>query len=296
VIPRRQRYIRLLLSIFALAGQSAAQNQEAIGVTEITPRVLVFATSSGNVIASVGPDGALLIGTPSAASTAQISSMLSSRTNSALRYVVIYPEDLAHCEGDAGWGKRGAFVAMQENALGRLGGHAMGPPAPLPPRLVELGVYRPRIAFSEVLSFDLNGDSVHVVHQPPAYSDADAITHFHVANTIYLGEVFPGDGYPEISSAQGGELDGFLKQLVWTSKTTHIVPARGKVTTGADVAAFRDMIVTVRARVKQMIDSGKTEDQALDARPTAEFDARWGHGRVAPDAFVHEIYSAVKGR
>jgi hypothetical protein len=38
----------------------------------------------------------------------------------------------------------------------------------------------------------------------PGYSDADAIVHFHVANLVYLGEVFPGDGYPEIDPAQGG--------------------------------------------------------------------------------------------
>jgi len=81
-----------------------------------------------------------------------------SRTKSAARYVVIYPQDPAHSEGDAGWGPRGAFVAMQENALERLGGHVMGAPRPLPPRLVELGVDRPRVAFSEVLTFDLNGE------------------------------------------------------------------------------------------------------------------------------------------
>jgi hypothetical protein len=101
---------------------------------------------------------------------------------------------------------------MQETALERLGGHAMGPPAPLPPRLIELKVDRPRIAFSEVLTFDLNGEAIHIVHQAPGYSDADAVTHFHVANAIYLGEVFPGDGYPEIDPSQGGKLDGLVKQ------------------------------------------------------------------------------------
>ncbi len=250
--------IIFMASILGLAAESAATAQQLVDVTEITPNVLVFATSSGNVVVSVGPDGALLVGTPSAASTARISSILGSRTRSNARYVVIYPEDLAHSDGDAGWGQRGAFVAMQENALERLGGHAMGAPRPLPPRLIELRVDRPRIAFSEVLTFDLNGEAIHVVHQPPGYSNADAVTHFHVANTIYLGEVFPGDGYPEIDSTQGGKLDGLVKALVWTGSSIHIVPARGKVTTGADVKAFRDMIVTVRERIQHMIEAGRS--------------------------------------
>jgi cyclase len=279
-----------------LTGNSAAIAQELAGVTEITPNVIVFATSSGNVVASVGPDGALLVGTASAASTAQVSSMLASRTKSVVRYVVIYAQDPAHSEGDAGWGQRGAFVAMQENALERLGGHVMGAPRPLPPRLVELGVDRPRVAFSDVLTFDLNGEAIHIVHQPAGYSNADAVTHFHAASVIYLGEVFPGDGYPEIDLAQGGKLDGLVKALAWTGSSTHIVPARGKVTTGVDVKGFRDMIVTVRDRVQHMIEAGRTENQVLAEHPTAEFDGRWGHGRVRPDGFVHEIYSALKGR
>jgi hypothetical protein len=44
---------------------------------------------------------------------------------------------------------------------------------------------------------------------------------------IYLGEVFPGDGYPEIDPAQGGKLDGLVKALSWTGSSIHIVPARG---------------------------------------------------------------------
>ncbi len=287
----------LIALVLALIGKSVADTPEAVSVTDITPNVVVFATSRGNVVASVGADGALLVGTPSAASTPQISSILASRTSSAVRYVVIAPQDLAQSEGDAGWGKRGAFVAMQENALERLGGHAMGAPHPLPRRLIELGVDRPRVAFSEVLTFDVNGEAIHIVHQPPGYSNADAIVHFHVANLMYLGEVFPGDGYPAIDPKQGGKLSGLVTALGrWTGGDMRIVPARGKVTNGADVKAFHDMIVTVRDRVQHMIEAHRTEDEVVAEHPTAEFDAQWGHGRMRPEAFVRAVYSALKAQ
>jgi hypothetical protein len=264
-------------------------------VTEVTATVLVFATSGGNVVASVGPDGAFLIGTPSAASTEKISSTLASRTKNALRYVVISPEETADSEGDAGWAKRGAFVAMQEKALERLGGHKMGPPKPLPPRLIELGVDRPRVAFSEVVTFDVNGDAVHVVHQSPGYSNADAIAHFHAANLFYFGEVFPGDGYPNIDPQMGGNLDGFSKTLSpWTDSERHIVPARGSITNGTELKAFLDMLAAVRASVQAMITSGRSESEVVSAHPTKEFDAKWGHGRVNPDSFVTSVYRALK--
>ena len=289
--------LRAALVVLVLGVAAHAAGQETVHLTELAPHVLLFATAGGNVVASVGPDGALLVGTPSAPSTSQISSALATRTKSGVRYVVIFPEDLAHSNGDAGWGRRGAFVAMQENALGRLGGHAMGAPKPLPRRLVELGVDRPRISFSEVLSFDLNGDAIHIVHQAPGYSDADAIAHFHIANLVYLGEVFPGDGYPAIDAAQGGKLDGLLKTLdAWTGDRIRVVPARGNVTSGAEVKTFHDMIATVRDRVQRMIQADQTQDQVVAAHPSSEFDARWGRGRVTPDEFVREIYRDLRAK
>lgn len=287
----------LLCLVLGFISPWARAASENVSVTEVTAGVLVFSTSGGNVVASVGPDGALLVGTPSVASTPQISTILSGRTKSPVRYVVIAPEDPIRSQGDAGWGRRGAFVAMQENALRRLGGDTMGAPPPLSPRFVKLGVDRPRVAFSEVLAFDMNRESIHVVRQKPGYSDADAIVHFHVAKLVYLGEVFPGDGYPAIDATQGGTLDGLVKTLDgWTDSTFHVVPARGKLTNGASVKAFCDMILTVRDRVQRMIAAGQSEEKVVAAHPTTDFDSRWGHGRVQPDDFVRTIYRALTER
>ncbi len=168
---------------------------------------------------------------------------------------------------------------------------------PLPARLRRLGVDRPRISFSAVLSFDLNGEAIHVVRQTPGYSDADAIVHFHAAHLVYMGEVFPGDGYPMINPAQNGTLDGLVKTLSsWTGDRFRVVPARGPVTDGNRVKAFLDMIATVRDRVQKMHNAGQTEQQIIASHPTTDFDAQWGHGRVSPDAFVHEVYRSVTGQ
>lgn len=288
------RFENMLLRCFLMFAAVAAASAETVGVTELAPHVLVFATQTGNVVASVGPDGALLIGTPSVSSTPQIESILAEHTKSPVRYIVIAPEPTAESEGDAGWGKRGAFVVMHEKALERLGGHAMGPSKPLPLRLIQLSVDRPRVAFSEVITFDINGDAIHIVHQPPGFSDADSIVHYHRDSVIYLGEVFPGDGYPLLDPELGCKLDGFLKTLgSWTGPRMRVVPARGSAVTGADVKAFHDMIATVRDRVQRLIDARETEQQIVAQHPAADFDAKWGHGRVSPDAFVREVYTAL---
>src|SRR5437867_1192048 len=81
----------MMALVFGLLFARVGHAQEKVSITEITPNVLVFATRTGNVIALVGPDGALLIGTPSADSTAHISNELANRTKSPMRYVVIAP-------------------------------------------------------------------------------------------------------------------------------------------------------------------------------------------------------------
>ena len=126
------RRIVLLFTSLAMIPVLAFAADE-VQVTEVTPTTLIFSTNAGNVVASVGPEGALLVGTPSASSTASISQILASRTQSPFRYVVIWPEPESRSDGDAGWRKRGAFVAMHENALRRVGGAAMGAPQALRP-------------------------------------------------------------------------------------------------------------------------------------------------------------------
>jgi cyclase len=282
------------LTLLLASGLAA---QEHVTVTGITPHLLLIGTSTGNVVASVGPDGALLTGTPSVASTAAISRILASRTGSPRRYVVIASEDATHSDGDAGWGKRGAFVAMQEIALGRLGGHMMGPPMPLPQRLIQLGVDRPRMSFSDVLSFDLNGEAIHFIHQPAGTGDADVLVHFHVANLLYFGEAFPGDGYPYLDAAHGANLDALLKTVgSWTDPKFRVVPVYGPLMNGADVQAYCSMLTSVRGSVQQRIRAGQSEQQILASRPTAKFDARWGHGRVSPDQFVRELVAMLSAK
>ena len=284
----------MLIGVFMLFHICVTSGQQRLHVTEISAHLYVFATSTGNVIASVGPDGALLVGTPSVDSTPGISAFLAGRTRSPIRYVVISPESPSDSEGDAGWGRRGAFVAMQENALGRLGGHVMGPPRPLPPRLRRLRVERPRVSFSDVLCFDLNGEAIHVVRQSPGYSDADAIVHYHVANVVYMGEAFPGDGYPIIDDEQDGSLDGLVKTLsAWTDSRFRVVPARGAITNGNTLKLYVDMITTVEGRVRKLYSAGRTKEQIIRSHPTAGFDAQWGHGRESADGFVQELYKAV---
>ena len=71
---------------------------------------------------------------------------------------------------------------------------------------------------------------------------------------------------------------------------TLIVPGHGRITDIADAAYYRDMVTIVRDRVQDMIKKGMSLNQVKAARPTRDYDPRYG----SPDAFVEAAYRSLK--
>ncbi len=254
-------------------------------MVELTPGVLVITTPAGNSIASVGPDGAVVIGTQSPATTAPIQAELSRRTRSARRYVLLAPGDSTVVAGDAGWGALGAVVVAHEWNRPKLEEWSKLPGAP--PTVL------PPITYSEVIAFDLNGESIHVVHMPPGYSNDDAIAHFHHAGIVHLGRAFTADGYPAIDFSQNGSIDGVIetvRRFIDSPDDNRFVPARGPVASTAQLREYHRMLTDIRDRVRGLVKSGASEAQVVAAKPTAAYDAKWGRGPVPPDGFVRMVF------
>jgi glyoxylase-like metal-dependent hydrolase (beta-lactamase superfamily II) len=132
---------------------------------------------------------------------------------------------------------------------------------------------------------------MHAVHQPPGHTRADFIVHFENAGVLWLGNAFLPRAYPEIDVARGGSIDSLITEVGGFTDfgDTKIVPGRGPVSTSKDVAAYRDMLVAVRDRVRALSATGQTIAQIIAAKPTAAYDARYGNG----DRFVEQVYRSL---
>jgi hypothetical protein len=273
--------MRAWLCAGLLAGLPAAASAQLVTVQEPAPGVLVLTTFAGNSIASVGPDGAVLVGVQSPATTAAIEAELARRTRSPRRYVVLAPGDSGAVAGDAGWGALGATVIAHEWTRPRLESWGARPGG------------LPVVTYSEVIAFDLNGGSVHVVHMPPGYSDDDAIVHFHHADMVHLGSSLTTDGYPHVDLAQNGSIDGIIetvRRFIESPAASRFVPRRGAIIRTAELREYHRMLSAVRDTVRALARGGASEDRVVAARPTAAFDARWGGGRITPEQFVRMVY------
>jgi cyclase len=224
----------------------------------------------------------VLMGVQSPATTAAIEAELARRTTSPRRYVVLAPGDSGAVSGDGGWGALGATVVAHEWTRPRLEKWGGTKPPPLPP-----------VTYSEVIAFDLNGGSMHVVHMPPGYSDDDAIVHFHHANIVHLGSSLTTDGYPHVDLGQNGSIDGIIetvRRFIESPADSRFVPRRGAVIRTAELREYHRMLTAVRDTVRRLAKDGATEDQVVARRPTTAFDARWGKGRITPEQFVRMVY------
>ena len=63
--------------------------------------------------------------------------------------------------------------------------------------------------------------------------------------------------------------------------------------TPADLAAFRKMLATVHDRLASLLDAGKTLQQAIAARPTADLDPTWAKGFFTGGMFTRVAYDGL---
>jgi hypothetical protein len=276
--------IAALLSVSPLRAQSSGAPPRK---TNLARDTYLFSTAEGNLVLYDGASGFVVAGVQSPALVRAARAQVDLRSGRR-GYVVALVSDSAASYGDGGWSSTGAVTIAHENLRRRFAQQPTHTGSVLP--VTSLG-------FSEVIQIYVPGEDTHAVHQKPGYSDADVSVHLERAGVLMLASIFTSDGYPMIDSAHGGNFGG----LVETARTFSInfgpaqtiVPARGPAVTGRVLKDYVGMLTAVTNRVQQSVNAGSTLAQVIAARPSAEFDARWGHGPVTPNAFVTEVYNSL---
>ena len=271
----------LVVALFALGRDAPAQ----VRVSSLSDQLILIQTPHSNLVASVGSEGAALVGEVDIASGAAIADSLKDRAGSQRRFVIATVGLASAGQCDAGWDSRGAWVVMQEFAVRRI-----DRPCTSPAR-------HPRSEFSQFFSLTLNDEPMHAVRQEPGYATSDVLVHFEKSNVIYLGESYSGDGYPRIDTTLGGTVDGLLKTLEpWARQRSgsRFVGARGNVASFSDIVAFRDMVKAVSERVQLLKSQGRGIAEVLASQPTKAYDDKWGHGLVTAETFVRDLYQGSR--
>jgi glyoxylase-like metal-dependent hydrolase (beta-lactamase superfamily II) len=274
--------------------QAAATNE--IVVQPLRGNISAIIGSGGNIAVLPGPDGMLLIDAGIAVSQAKIASALKNISADPIRTLVNTHWHFDHTDGNKWLHDAGASIIAHENTRKRLavrhrvqGWRFTFPPAPK-------GAL-PTTLFNKDLTLDLNGMTIHLNYYEPAHTDSDISVHFPDADVFHTGDTWWNGIYPFIDYSSGGNIDGTIAaaeaNLAKVSDSTIVVPGHGPVGNKAEMIAFRDMLVAIREKVAALKEAGKTLAQTQAAKPTADFDEKWGKFVITPDAFTELVYQGV---
>jgi cyclase len=152
----------------------------------------------------------------------------------------------------------------------------------------------PVVTFNDAVTFHINGDEVTAIHLPAAHTDGDAAVYFRRANVVHMGDVYVRPGYPLVDLSSGGSLSGIVRGveriLAQIDDSTKVIPGHGTTGNRTTLQAYRDVIVTIRDRVRRQVAAGATLEQIVASKPTAEFDATWTGTFIKPADIVRFAY------
>ena len=73
----------------------------------------------------------------------------------------------------------------------------------------------------------------------------------------------------------------------------HPDPRHGAIGNKDQLSESHDMLIAIRDKVAALKKQGRTVDEAVAAKPTASFDAKWHTGFVSPEMFTRLVYQGV---
>lgn len=295
---------------------NAAEMNQALGLFHVKGQVYVLTGADVNVTVQIGNEAIVFVDTPDPSDVEEMMSLIREISNAPVRQVITTALDPLHLAGNdavenlgfRGFGGRGAGVDIaiggnttgvtllaHENVLNRF-------------YLADNDIESLTLTttyFTPSFDFYMNDEGIAVYHMPKAHTDGDSIVFFRSSDVISLGDLLVPGQYPDIDVSSGGTVNGFIEALNFTLALmipgpnaeggTYVVPGHGRIGDEIDVVEYRNMLVIVRDRVKNMIDQGSNLNQILASGLTVDYDTEYGGPRGGPTSseFITAIYQSL---
>jgi glyoxylase-like metal-dependent hydrolase (beta-lactamase superfamily II) len=294
---------------------SQAKNPDtgALDVLRVQGNVYLLAGGGGNVVVQTGPSGTIMVDSKSASLTDRMLEEIKkvALSSKPVRYVLNTSADSDHVGGNESLSKvlgsatswliintpsatqTAVNIIAHDKVLARMN-HL---PSTAWPTETFVGNEK---------EFYFNDEPVFMYHVPAAHTDGDSIVFFRRSDVIATGDIFRTDSYPVIDVDKGGNVQGVIDGLNFVLDLavpahheeggTFVVPGHGRICDEFDVLEYRDMVTIVRDRIQAMIAKKMTLAQIKAARPTLDYDSRYGatSGPWTTEMFVEAVYRSVR--
>lgn len=292
----------LLIPMLAMAQQQQDFSKVEIKVTKVSGNIYMLEGQGGNIAASVGEDGIVIVDDEFAPLADKIQAALKNigATDKPVRFVINTHFHGDHTGGNVPFATSGSTIIAQDNVRKRLetggpggnGGSMKTQNDPQPK------IALPIITFEKDVTVHLNGEDIRALHFPAGHTDGDAVIFFPKNNVVHMGDDFVRYGFPFVDVTNGGSVQGMAaaceKVAAMLPADVKVIPGHGELSNLDDVRAFAKMLRDTTTVVQKALDQHKTLDQMKSEKILAPWQ-KYGSGFINTDAYIETVYNSLTG-
>jgi cyclase len=292
----------LLVPGVALAQQQPDYSKVEIKVSKVSGNIYMLQGAGGNIAASLGDDGILIVDTEYSPLADKIQAALKGIgiTDKPVRFAIDTHYHSDHTDGNAAWGARGVVIISNENlrkrleegsAIGNGPGGAINLKQPPQPK-----VALPMITYDDRITLHLNDEEIRVMHFPAAHTDGDSVVYFAKNNVVHMGDEYIRYGFPFVDVNGGGSVQGMIaaceKVLATIPADAKVIPGHGELATMDDLREYTKMMKDTLAVEQKAIAEHKTVEQMKSEKIMAPWQ-KYSGTFVSSDAWIETIYNSL---
>jgi len=269
-------------------------------VTKVSGNVYMLEGAGGNIGASVGEDGIVIVDDQYAPMADKIKAALRGITDKPVRFVINTHYHGDHTGGNAIFQQTAPIIA-QDNVRKRLeeggtAGNLGGVKFENKPAAKET---LPIITFDHDVTVHLNGEDIRALHFPHGHTDGDSVIFFPKSNVVHMGDDFVTYGFPFVDLAGGGSVAGMIAALEEIipklPADVKVIPGHGPVSNLDDVRRYVAMLKDTTAVVQKGIKQGKSVDQLKQENVLAPWQ-KWSGDFITSEQWLVTLYNDLTGK
>lgn len=290
----------LLLAAAITTAQDRDFSKVQMKVSKVAGDIYMLEGAGGNIGASVGEDGIVIVDDQYAPLAEKIQAALKGITDKPVRFVINTHYHADHTGSNAYFQKTAPIIAqdnvrkrLESGSTGGNGGSIKMTQAPSPKEAL------PIITFDHDVTVHLNGEDIRALHFPAGHTDGDSIIFFPKSNVVHMGDDFVTYGFPFIDVDSGGSVDGMIdalqKTIAQLPPGVKVIPGHGPVSNLDDVRLFLKMLQDTRDVVQASLKQGKSLDQMKQAKildPWKKYSGEF----VSEDIYLETVYNSLTGQ
>ncbi len=293
---RKASFSAALVGLALTAMPAVAQNQDfskvQIKSTLVAGKIYMLEGAGGNIGASVGSDGILIVDDQFAPLADKIRAALKGLGEGKLAFILNTHWHGDHTGGNEALGREATIIA-HENVRKRMSTEQdlFGEKIPASPTKAL-----PVITFGESVSIHFNGEEIKVIHFPHGHTDGDSVIFFTGSNVVHMGDDFFAGRFPFVDLSSGGSVTGLaenIKTLLGEiPDDAKIIPGHGPLSTKTDLRAFLGMLEETTGIVRDRMAAGK-DLKAIQAEGLPDKWKDWGSGFINSDRWLQLIFESL---